>query len=603
MSIPVIIVLTILSIAFILFLTGVLRPDAIAILVMLCLVMTGVISPEDSFIGFSSHAVMTVAGLLVITEGLKRTGVVLLVARKLENLIGKSFNRLLLINSSMPAVLSAFITVMPSVSFLIPVILRLCLRMKVSPSRILMPMASIALIGANLTLIGASHNLVVHSLLKESQGVGFSFFEFSIVGICLLLASLLYIFFIGRHLLPNRQKLDNPRNSTVTANLIQEYELKNKLFEAWVSTDLEAKHLSIADLDLYGKYGLDLLEVVREGSKFVELDDFDLQSGDTLLLKGTEQAAKDFCEYYSGITYMGPPRAQEKYPISSAELAEAVVPPRSPVMGKTPNEINFRGEYGLTVIAYYRDGKPHASYAQDVKLQEGDGLLFYGPRNAIRDFEPNQEILIYYKPGIPEVSAKKEKLAPLAAAILLAVVVAAASDFIPISVAAIAGAILMTFTGIINPVKSYDAIDWKIIVLIGGMYPVGIALIQTGTADIVGDMLVNAFGDYGPLVLMAGVSLLTMILTQPIHNAVVAIIMTPIAINAAELMGTNPRAFCVAVLVSCSSTFLMSVGHPAPLMVQLPGDYNAMDYLKFGLPLNIIAMAVILLVVPMLWPL
>ena len=603
MPISVVIVLAILVIAFILFLTGILRPDTIAILVMLALVITGVISPEDSFLGFSSHAVMTVAGLLVITEGLKRTGVVFMVARKLENLIGKSFNRLLLVNSSMPALLSAFITVMPTASFFIPVILRLCLKMKVSPSRILMPMASIALIGANITLIGASHNLVVHSLLRESQGTGFGFFEFSIVGISLLLVSLLYIFFIGRHLLPNRQKLDNPRNSTVTANLIKEYDLKNRLFEAWVSTDLEGKHLSIAELDLYRNYGLDLLEVVREGSKFVELDDFDLQAGDTLLLKGSEDAAKAFCEFYSGITFMGPPRAQEKYPISSAELAEAVVPPRSPVMGKTPREINFREEYSLTVIGYFRDGIPHTSYAQDVKLREGDGLLFYGPRNAIRDFEPNKEILIYYKPGVPEVSAKKEKLAPLAAVILLAVVVAAAADMVSISVAAIGGAVLMTLTGIINPVKAYDAIDWKIIILIGGMYPLGIAMVQTGTADMIGDVLVNTLGTYGPLVLMAGVSILTMILTQPIHNAVVAIIMTPIAINAAELMGSNPRAFCIAVLVSCSSTFLMSVGHPAPLMVQLPGNYTAADYLKFGLPLNIIAMAVILTVIPLVWPL
>ncbi|KEO74909.1 hypothetical protein EL17_04315 [Anditalea andensis] len=464
-------------------------------------------------------------------------------------------------------------------------------------------MATIALIGSNLTLIGASHNLVVHSLLKESQGAGFGFFEFSIVGICLLLASFLYIFFIGRYLLPHRQKLDNPRNSTVTANLIQEYDLKNKLFEAWVSTDLEGKHLSIAALDLYGKYGLDLLEVVREGSKFVALDDFDLQSGDTLLLKGTEQAAKDFCEYYSGITYMGPPRAQEKYPISSAELAEAVVPPRSPVMGKTPKEINFREDYSLTVIGYYRDGKPHASYAQDVKLKEGDGLLFYGPRNAIRDFEPTKEILIYYKPGIPEVSAKKEILAPLATAILLAVVVVSVADLVPISVAAIGGATLMVLAGIINPAKAYDAIDWKIIVLIGGMYPLGIALVQSGTADMIGDGLVNVLGGYGALIVMAGISLLTMILTQPIHNAVVAIIMTPIAINAAELMGSNPRAFCIAVMVSCSSTFLMSVGHPAPLMVQIPGNYNAVDYIKFGLPLNIIAMAVILIIIPLFWPL
>jgi len=602
MADPIFIVLSVLVIAFMIFLSGWLRPDTIAVLVLLTLVFSGVISPEHSFLGFSSHAVMTVAGLLVITEGLKRTGVVQVVARQLEKIAGKSYNRLLLINSSVPGVLSAFMTVMPAASFFIPVILRLCLKMKISPSLVLMPMASIALIGANLTVIGSSHNLVVHSLLKDYQGDGFGFFEFSLVGLLLMGVSVIYIFFIGRHLLPDRVKLDEPKKVTVTANLIEEYDLKNGLFEAWVSNEIDEK-LSISQIDLVHKYGLHLLEVVRESSRFLSLDNFELQNGDMLLLKGDEKSAKAFCDQYENITFMGPPESQEKYPISSAELAEAVVPPRSPVVGKTAREVNFREEYSLTVIAYYREGKPSASYSHDVKLREGDGLLFYGPRNAIRDFEPEKEILVYYKPGLPDVSAKKEKLAPLAAAILLIVVVVAAADLVPISVAAVGGALLMTLTGIINPAKVYDAIDWKIIMLIGGMYPLGLAMLQTGTADAIGDLLVETLGRYGPLAVMAGIALITTILTQPIHNAVVAIIMTPIAINAAELVGSNPRAFCVAVLVSCSSTFLMSVGHPAPLMVQQPGGYTAGDYFKFGLPLNIIAMAVILILIPMLWPL
>jgi di/tricarboxylate transporter len=298
---------------------------------------------------------------------------------------------------------------------------------------------------------------------------------------------------------------------------------------------------------------------------------------------------------------MGAPRSQEKYPVSSAELAEAVVPPRSPAIGKTPREMNFREDFGLTVIAYYRDGRPIANFSHDVKMQEGDGLLFYGPRQAIRDFEPDKEILVYHKPGKPEVSAKQRKMAPWAALILFAVIAAAAADLVSIAVSAIAGAVLMTLIGIINPVKAYDAIDWKIIVLIGGMYPLGIALSQTGAADLIGDMLVSSLGEFGPLAVMAGVVLLCMILTQPIHNAAVAIIMTPIAINAAELMGSNPRAFCVAVLVACSTTFLMPVGHPAPLLVQKPGKYTTADYVRFGLPLNILALAVILIVVPLVW--
>lgn len=312
MTVPVIIVLSVLLIAFIVFVTGWLRPDLTAIMVLLVLVLTGVISPQDSFQGFSSFAVMAIAGLLVIGEGLERTGVVRWVARQLEKLTGKSFNRLLLINSATPGLLSGFVNIVAAASFFIPVILRLCLKMKVSPSRVLMPMASIALIGANLTLIGASHNLVVHSLLEEYEGAGFGFFEFTVVGASLLIMGLLYVFFAGRYLLPDKQDLDKPKKVTVTANLIRDYHLKDQLFEAWITSEFEEEDLRIQDIDLERKYGLNLLEVVREGTTFLDIKEFIVESGDMLLLHGDEREVQKFCDSWEGITFMGPPRSQKK---------------------------------------------------------------------------------------------------------------------------------------------------------------------------------------------------------------------------------------------------------------------------------------------------
>ena len=602
MSLEIGIVLSILVLAFVFLSAGWLKPDITALLVLILLVVTGVIDPKQSFIGFSSFAVMAIAGLLIISQGLERTGVVKWVAKNLGKLTRKSPKRLLFINSFFPGVLSGFVNIVAAASFFIPVILRLSKKMNVSPSKILMPMAATALIGANLTLIGASHNLVVHSLLEESEGAGFGFFEFTVVGAVLLAVAIVYLFLFGDKLLGENVKLEDPKKVTKTANLIEEYGLQDRLFEVWVTESFAEEGHRISDLDLENK-GMTLLEVIREEEQLLFTEnDLKLKQGDLLLIKGSEGAIKDCCTKNKNLVFLGSPRSQEKFPISTAELAEAVVPPRSTAIGKTPKEMDFLGNYGLTPIAYYRDGQPFRSFTMDVKMQEGDGILFYGPRDKMRDFNPEKNLLIYFKPGEPDVSSKLKKKGPLAAAILMAVILVAALDILPIAISAIAGAVIMVLTGIVNPFKSYDAIDWKTIVLIGGMYPLGIALNQTGAADYIGSGLVESLGSFGPLAVMGGIVLLTMILTQPIHNAAVAIIMTPIAINAAQMMDSSPRGFSIAVLVAASTTFLLPYGHPAPFLVQEPGRYTPKDYIRFGLPLNVLAFIVIILIVPVFWP-
>lgn len=596
-----IIVLSILIISFVFFIGGWLKPDVIAILVLISLVLTGLVAPQEAFSGFSSFAVMAIAGLMVMGKGLEITGVVKWVARQLEKIIRTSYNRLLLVNTLFPGLLSGFVNIVAAASFFIPVILRLCKKMKEPHSKILLPMACVALIGANLTLIGASHNLVVDSLLKESQNAGFGFFEFTAVGAVLLVVALIYIFLIGQRLLPGKKEIESPEDETVTADLADTYALEERIFEVWVSESIEEDGLPLGELEIE-KHGLTLITVTRESETlYFKGPDFKVYAEDLLLLQGNEDAVKEFCNTYNELTFLGNPKSQVKYPISTAELAEAVVPPRSPYIGKKVSDINFVDKYGMTVIAYYRDDKPHRTHVQDTVIEKGDSLLLYGPREIMREFEPKKEMLIYYKPGDPEVSSKMKRLAPVSAAILFAVILVAAIDIMPIAVSALAGAVLMILIGIINPQQAYNAIDWKTLVLIGGMYPLGIALNETGTANLIGDFLVNTLGDFGPIVVMGGIVLLTMALTQPMHNAAVAIIMTPIAIQIANTMGADPKAFCVAVIVSCSATFIMPYGHPAPFMVQEPGEYTSKDYFKFGIGLNVLALIVILTIVPLMW--
>lgn len=597
------IVFVILGLAFVVLVTGWLKPDVVAVLVLLSLVLTRVIEPAQAFEGFSSFAVVTIAALMIIGDGLEKTGVVDWVAKKLEKVIRKRYGRLLAINTAVPGLLSGVVNIVAAASFFIPVILRLCKEMRVPQSRVLLPMACAALVGANLTLIGASHNLVVHSLLEQADGVGFAFFEFTALGATLLIAVVLYTFAFGSRLLPGQRVSPDPERVPVTARLIDVYGLEDRLFEIWTTDEIEDRETTIADLQLERDHDLELVTVVREGNHLkAEHRDTVLRASDMLLVQGRQPDAEALAERHEALTYMGPPEVQKKFPLSTAELAEAVVPPRSPAIGRTPRELALSDTFGLRAIAYYRDGRPHRAGARDTRLREGDSLLFYGPRAKMREFEPEKDLLVYFKPGETEVASTKRRQAPVAAAILAAVIGIAALGWFPIAVSALAGAAAMVLAGIVDWKRLYDAVDWKTLVLIAGMYPLGAALDASGGAGIIGDLLVGQLGGFGPLAVLAGISVLCMVLTQPMHNAAVAIIMTPIAITAAEAMGASPTGFCVAVVISCSAAFMLPYGHPAPFLVQEPGNYRNGDYVRFGAGLNLITLAAILVLVPLLWP-
>jgi di/tricarboxylate transporter len=594
----------ILGLAVVLFLTNRLRPDVVAVLVLVALAATGIVKTEEALAGFGSSAVVTIAALLVISAALVRTGVVLWIAEQLQALSGGSKKRLQLLTSGLPGLLSALVNIIASVSLFLPTVLRLARRSEVSPRSLLLPMAATALVGANLTLIGAGHNLVVSNLLADAGIGAFGFFEFTLVGVALVTAALLYSLLLGPWLLPEKDDDSGTKATEQPDDLVRIYGLQDRLWEIWVRPESAVIDRSLEEVGIGRNHGLSVLSVLR-GSQthHVHKGQWRLASDDVLLVGGHKDRVQQLLEHTPGLNLRGHPQSLEAFPSSNAELVEVTVPPRSQAAGKTLRDIRFRDATGLTGVALWRDGQPVRTDVRDCPLREGDGLLLFGDRQKTRRFQPAPQFAWTRPPPEEDAPPHLRHLGPWAALILAAVIVVAGIGWMSIATSALAGAAGLVLIGAISPARAYRSVDWRSIVLIAGMYPLGVAMQNSGAAELVSHQLVSLIAPLGPRAVLLAIAALSLFLTQPLHNAAVAVIMTPIAIDAAQAIGANPKAFGVAVVVGASAAFLIPVGHPALLLVQEPGGYKNSDYLKYGSGLAILSLAVVWVLVPLLWPL
>jgi di/tricarboxylate transporter len=601
MTIEIGLVLGILFGAVLFFVTGWVRADVVAILVLVLLVVFGLLPPEEALSGFSSEAVIAIAGLLVLSAGLVRSGVVRWIAERVNDLAGESRRRLVLLSSSLPGILSGLVSDIATVSLFIPVVLRLARKNKISRQKLLIPIAMAALAGGNLTLIGASHNLVVHSLIQERGEPGFGFFEFLPVGAALVAAFAVYALFFSRRLLPGEDSEEKGPGEGPA--LIQTYDLHERLWEVWVHDKSPLVGSSVKDLGIGEAYGLGVITLVHhEKPELVVKGDRKIQGDDILLVSGRKERVEELVRDREGMEFMGHPRGQEDFPSSGAECIEVTVPPRSPAIGKTLTDLGIRQKTGLSGLALWREGRPIRTDVGRIPLEEGDGLLLYGARKDTRDFDPEPNFLWLHRPVKREAPRRLRHLGPYAALIMAAVIVVAALKWVPIPVAALGGAAAMILIGVLTPREAYEHVEWRTLVLVGGMYPLGLAMERSGAAEWISGLIAGSLGLLGPLATLLGIFTSALLLTQALHGAAVAILMTPVALDTASLLGVEPRAFAVAVVVGAAATYLIPVGHPAPLLVQRPGGYETLDYVKFGLGLTLITFIITAVLVPLIWP-
>jgi di/tricarboxylate transporter len=443
-------------------------------------------------------------------------------------------------------------------------------------------------------------NILVNAGLRDAGYPQFKLLDFLPVGGSLAIAGILFVTVIGRRLLPDRSPADRYAwVEHLQSALTDLYSLKERLCEAQIEPASPLAGKSIAESHIGEALGLSILAIVRNGhTRLAPRPEDQLRAGDVLMIVGRSERVALLANL--GVSVDLEASWEDGFSSEAVGLTEVVVAPRSRVVGQTLKQIHFRQKFGLNVIALWRAGRSHRTDVGDLALQFGDALLLHGSRDKIRLLQAEPDFIVLR----PEtLEAQRPHKGPLAGLIMLSVLITAAVGWLPIAEAAFAGAILMVLTRCLTMDEAYQAIEWRAVFLIAGMLPLGLALQQTGAAAILGQALIQTLGGFGPLMLVAGIYLLAMLLTQFVSGQATAVIVAPIALSAATQIGANPHAFAMAAALACSTAFLTPMAHPVNLLVMSPAGYTPRDFVRIGLPLTALCFVVLLIVLPIFYPL
>ncbi len=779
MNADIVLTLLILLGAAVLFITEWLRADLVALLVLIALAVSGLVTPAEALSGFSNPAVITVWAMFIISGGLAATGVANAIGDRVLRVAGSGETRLLIIIMLTAALLSAFMNNVGVAALMLPVVVSIARRTGRTPSSLLMPLAFACLLGGLMTLIGTPPNILASDALREAGLTPFGMFDFVPVGVPLMLVGVLFVALTGRFLLPKRDVIAATAfGETAVTPTNDLYNLQERLFTVRIPADSPLAGGSLAESRLGDVLGLTVIGVTHQGqTRLAPQASTVLYGGDRLLLVGRSeqvialrrlqleispavdqatgsiagietavlvlmpgssligqtlaeaqfrqrhgvnvlavrrgdvlrsrdlaqlvlraedelvmmaapiqvanlaaqpdftQTAAETAEFFQmqenllvlriprdsdlvgrtlsqshlsdvmGLTVLGRINNERLEPLSASDdklgvddillvqgtpddlaavsrlatleldqnppdmdalqseqvgLVQATLSPYTAVFGKTLREIHFREKFGLTVIAIWRAGRPYRHNLADMPLRLGDGLLLYGPRAARPVLAAEPDFILLDAADQPALQTRK---APIALLIMGLVLVPVIFNWLPIAIAAVLGAALMVITRCLSMDEAYRQIEWRAVFLIAGMLPLGIAMQTSGTAAFLAQSMVTAVGPWGILAVLAGLFLLTNLASQIMPNAVVVVLMAPIALSTAADLGVSPYTFMMAVAIAASISFLSPVGHPANVLVMGPGGYRFVDYVKLGLPLTLVAFVVVMLLLPMFWPL
>lgn len=777
-------VLIVIGGALLLLITERIRVDVIALMVLGTLAMIGLVTPTEALSGFSSPAVITVWAVFIMSGALARSGIANRIGRYVLRVAGNGEARLIAAIMLSAGLMSAFLNNVGVVAIMLPVVMDISRRTGRAPSRLLIPLAYGSLLGGLTTLIGTPANILVNEALSDAGLKTFNLFDFSPVGFILLIAGVLFMSLVGRHLLPDRnihkalvqtpqelledvydveqrlfllclpadsplsgkslvesrvgaalgvqviailrdtESVLSPNAGTIlqdgdrllvegrfesllvfqhqsfldvsygTLDLKQLFSGDTSLCEATLASDTNLTGRTLFESGFRERFGVNALAITNDGfATFTNLQEKILSAGDTLLIHGSNERLEEIhnSPEWSSFRYIDGDEVNKRYELferirvmsvpegsslsgktlAESRLADAfgicvlgirhnghtdlapdvdhiihdgdlllvevspedlmvlrglrdlevmreglpdlktlqsdqvglfevVLSPHTTLDGKTLRELHFREKYSLSVLAVWRGGRPYRSQLRDMQLRLGDALLLHGLRDSFKVLGAEPDFLVLTEEA---QQAPRIEKAPLALLILFAFVASVVLGILPIAIAAVIGATVMVFTGVLSMDEAYRYIDWKSVFLIAGMLPLGIALQQTGAAELVAQGLLNAAGKLGPYGMMGGLFLLSAFTSQILPNAVVAVLMTPIAISASMELGISPLPFTMIVAISASSSFLTPAAHPTNSLIMGPGGYRVTDFVKVGLPLAIVILLVTLLILPFFWPL
>lgn len=591
-----IITLVVFITAVILFATNRVRADLVAIMVMITLGLTGVVQAGDAFSGFSSSAVMTILGISMISIALQLTGATNALGKIIHRVGGGSEKLLVLMVTLFAALISLFMNNIAAVGVLLPAVMSLSRRSKVSPSRLLMPLAFGTILGGMATLLTTS-NIIVSGALRDAGLPFFGMLDYFPIGGPVMLVGILYLAFIGIRLLPSKTSANNMEDKReFTEKLSDMYQVRKNLVRIEILTDSDMTSKSIQDGHWYNRVHVNILAVIRGKESFFSPDPcFVLNPGDTLIARGKvlEESALKLGLLVSPVDFADLKVTDEAHP-----LAEIIISPHSRFIGKSIKDLNFRERYTLNVVGVWRSGKPIEDDYADLSLLFGDALLVQGPSIQIQNLKKSEDLVVLEEDPDAVLLPRKGLMTIIITLVTLTI---AALGILPVALVVLGGAVLLILSGSVGLNDAFRSIEWKAIFLIAGLWPLSIALQQTGLADMAVSTVLGFMENAPPISLVAVLLFVSMLLTLLMSGQVTAIVMIPLALVTAQGTGIDARPFAMAVAMGCSLAFISPLGHPVNIMVMNPGGYTFKDYFKVGLPLTIAAFLIIIFGIKLFW--
>lgn len=593
------------------FVWGKIRSDLVALIALMILTLSGILTTQEALSGFSNSIVIMMAGLFIVGGAIFNTGLAKMLGAKLSRLGNGSPTRLFLAVILATGIIGGFVSNTGTVALMMPIVVSMAIASGASSSRFLMPLAFASSIGGMLTLIGTPPNLVIAEAWKECGGESLTMFSFLPTGlICLVAGTLLLIPLV--RFLDKKKNRDSESSQRSLSDIVEEYNLNRDLWRVDVPSSSPISGLTLGSLSLRANYGLDVLElrmvegrgILKNVSQEAPSASSVIDAGNILFVRGPRERVERFVQDYKLIMETDPDKMHRSLHFYHIGLAEILITPHSGVLKKTIAQLDFRKNFNVNILGVRRDGNLLTENIGLMTLRKGDILLVQGTWEAIGKISDNTGDWVVI--GQPESLASKVTIdykAPLAGFIMLSMIAALVFSSIPPVFVVLTAALLMILCGCFRSVAdAYKTINWESIVLIAAMMPMSFALEKTGISEFVSNGLVSSLGEIGPHFLMAGIYFSTSFLTMFISNTATAVLMAPIAVQSAMAYGVSPLPMLFAVTYGASLCFISPFSTPPNALVMPAGQYTFMDYVKVGGPLQILLGILMIFVIPIFFP-